>query len=91
MSGFDNNVGTTQASFAIGGPLGPTVQNDPQSPSPVGAIAVYNNLGVYGTIRAGDPQIDADVVTLGFLRGLAKPCEESGLYGGGSKSGGLYG
>jgi hypothetical protein len=92
MSGFDNNVGTTQLSFAIGGPLGPTLQNDQQAPSPVGVMAVYNNLGVYGNIRAADPIVDGDVVTLGFLRSLVKPrSNESGLYEGGSRGGGLYG
>jgi hypothetical protein len=94
MGGYDTSVGTTSQTFNVGGPAGPQLQNDQQFPSVVGALAAINNLGFYGNMRAADPVIDQDVVTLGFLRSLAKPDEESGLYDGatgGQRSGGLYG
>jgi hypothetical protein len=70
MSGFNNNSGTTQSSFEIGGPAGPALQSDP-------LVQAINLLDPTGTIllalRAGWAVNPNDVVTLVRLQSILNP------------------
>jgi hypothetical protein len=69
MPNFSKVDGTTEQSFAIGGPAGPQLQNDPSMAPPGGAVGHYDQTGTYYVpARAADAINANDLVNLQTLQ-----------------------
>jgi hypothetical protein len=74
MSGFDNNSGTTQPSFVVGGPTGVSLQSD----SLTAALNVLAANGILAPARVGWAIGPNDAVSLYQLRSILNPTTFAG-------------